>query len=421
MTFPTSSTSLVPVVQDSDGTLVESYSVPGSAPYTHRLGANLSPAYPSGWQLLPKGAFAINPPAAPLAGALVSETGGLVSGGAYSWALTNVTANGETTAGTLYTVGAIGSGTSYKFALPAASQGTPDAPIAARRLYRTANGGATLGFVAEIRDLALTHYVDKTPDADLGDAPPSSNGSGLPQTVALTGSSQTWTERAPGATLGAGDFIVDYSRSPTGGAITHSAADAAKAVTASYTASTYATSALVNALIAAIKDIAAAAGSSNGLAPTDANGQVGVLPRYGVRQRVQRRATANAALGTTGAWTEWPNSDLASISLSVYANGSVTVRVAGTFINFGGSGNQTLKFGVSVDGVVSPPTILLGSTTSGTGVRALFAAEQPIAGLSVGSHTFYLQYYDDGGNFSCRASSSNWEEQCSFTVEECGV
>jgi hypothetical protein len=261
--YPGSTTSLGQAVQDSDGPFVEPYTIPASAPYTHRLGIA---AY--GWGVAPTGGVAISPPGAPTAGAAVTDASfGLVSNGNYSWALTNVTQYGETTAGTSLHLAAIGVGTTGQtLNLPAMTQGTSDVPIVSRRLYRTTNGGAQLKLVADILDAQQTTYVDGRPDDALGPNAPGTNSSGLASSVALAGASTTWTEMPPGtaqAALTAGQYTVDYSLSGTTcGLITHATADAGKSPTATYRAATVVTSTVINALVTAQKDTELALGTT---------------------------------------------------------------------------------------------------------------------------------------------------------------
>src|SRR5581483_6727374 len=273
------------LVQDTDGTHSETFNVPSSSPYTHRLGAALSPALPSGWQIVPKGAFPIGTPGAPSGGTLIAGDSllGLVSNGVYQWAVSNVTSYGETPPGTAYAPGAIGVGTGYQITMPANAQGTTDAPVISRKLWRTKNGGSTLYFVRDV-DLDETTVIDGKPDDQLIITAPGSNTSGVIGTVTATGSSQTWTEQAPGTSLSAGGFIVDYGTTLTGGTVTFAAADAGKSVTLTWTGALLVNEAFVLALVQALKDLrtllGAGANVASGVVVTDASTHITTVPEY---------------------------------------------------------------------------------------------------------------------------------------------
>lgn len=164
---------------------------------------------------------------------------------------------------------------------------------------------------------------------------------------------------------------------------------------------------------------------ANGIATTDGANQVLSYARFGVRQRQQRRESADQTLGTS-AWTNWPGTNIPALTVTVLPSGTVTVRASMAVYNFGGSGDgtdggsQTLRLRVITDGNTATATYL-PSGTAGNSIRCVAGGEQPITGLSVGSHTFQLQYYNGGGNFACRAAPLNQEEAACFTVEEYGA
>jgi len=106
------------------------------------------------------------------------HTGIALEIGYYEHAITFVTANGETPAGTRRGI----TTTSGNQKVQLSSIPTGPAGVTKRRVYRTAVGGGALKFVAEIPDNTTTTYLDQTPDASLGAAPPTLNTSGAPGT-----------------------------------------------------------------------------------------------------------------------------------------------------------------------------------------------------------------------------------------------
>jgi len=273
--FPASATALGRVVQSSDGPNTELYTVPSAAAGYH-LGAGLTPPQPGTWVNVPDGAFPITPPGAPTTGTGTGFAGGgLTANGAYAWALSSITDYGETPAGPQLVVPNVGNYTGYILNLPAVTEGTTDNPVRKRRLYRTANGGAQLKYVTEIGDLNLTTWHDALPDLQLGDNVPTSNASGVTGTVTLSGGGVTvWTERSPTLAQGAmasGDFVVNRQT----GNIVHATSDYARTgVTVVWSGATLDTAQLVRDHIAAVRDIAAAAGANNGLPTLNGSGAV---------------------------------------------------------------------------------------------------------------------------------------------------
>lgn len=401
MPYPTSSTALVSVRQDSDGTLTENYSVPATGPFTHRLGASLAPALPTGWQLIPKGAFPISAPAAPT-GTTSTVVGGLVTHGNYIWALTNCTDYGETVLGVSLHVTDIGVGTAYTLTLPfpANAQGTTDAPVRFRRLYRTTNGGASLLLVAELRDLAILTYNDLMLDTSLTAAAPTSNTSGIPAVVTLAGSATTWVESAPGTTLTTGLFVVDYSYNTTGGIVTHAGADAGKAVTVTYTAATLVSSAFTNGLITAIKDVGAAAGVANGLATLDGSAHVLQVPVAGIRSVTPYPINSDFPCNQSNFYTypdfnSWRTSFtsggiLLDIPITISAGSTIMVEMSGFAYNNISLANW-ISIGCAMD--YAGPAYAIGYGVASNG-NAFFPApitgRTIISGLSAGSHQVYI-------------------------------
>ncbi len=273
MVFPASATALGKVVQSSEGSNLETYTVPSTATGYH-LGAGLTPPQPGTWVNVPDGAFPITPPAAPTTGTGTGFAGGgLTANGAYIWAISSATDYGETPAGPQLVVPSVGSYTGYILNLPAVTEGTTDNPVRKRRLYRTVNGGAQLKYVCEIGDLNLTTWHDALPDLQLGDNVPTSNTSGVTGTVTLSGGGVlVWTERSPllsQVSMASGDFVVNRAT----GNIIHATSDFSRVgVTCAWSGATLGTAQLVRDQFAALRDVAAAAGAANGLATLNNNG-----------------------------------------------------------------------------------------------------------------------------------------------------
>ncbi len=118
------------------------------------------------------------PATAPGQCAAAVHTGIALEIGYYEYAITFVTANGETLAGTRR--GVTTTSGNQKVDLSAVPVG-PNG-VTKRRIYRTAVGGGALKLVHEIADNVTATYLDEIPDASLGAAPPTLNTSGSPGT-----------------------------------------------------------------------------------------------------------------------------------------------------------------------------------------------------------------------------------------------
>lgn len=106
------------------------------------------------------------------------HTGIALEIGYYEYAVTFVTANGETTPGARRGITTTSGNQKVDLSnIPTGPSGTT-----ARRVYRTTVGGTDLFLVAEIPDTVTTDYLDETPDDGLGAAPPTLNTSGSPGT-----------------------------------------------------------------------------------------------------------------------------------------------------------------------------------------------------------------------------------------------
>ncbi len=96
--------------------------------------------------------------------------------GAYKYAITFITANGETTAGSEAQI----TTTSGNQRVQLSNIPTGPAGTTARRIYRTAVGGSQKKLVATINDNVTTSYLDQVPDGSLGANVPTLNTSGSP-------------------------------------------------------------------------------------------------------------------------------------------------------------------------------------------------------------------------------------------------
>ena len=106
------------------------------------------------------------------------HTGIALEIGYYEYAITFVTANGETPAGTRRSITTTSGNQKVDLsAIPVGPSG-----VTKRRIYRTAVGGGALKLLHEISDNVATTYLDETPDASLGAVPPAPNTSGAPGT-----------------------------------------------------------------------------------------------------------------------------------------------------------------------------------------------------------------------------------------------
>jgi hypothetical protein len=106
------------------------------------------------------------------------HTGIALEIGYYEYAISFVTANGETLAGTRRSI----TTTSGNQKVDLSSIPIGPSGVTKRRVYRTAVGGGALTLVHEIADNVTTTCLDDTPDASLGVASPTLNTSGSPGT-----------------------------------------------------------------------------------------------------------------------------------------------------------------------------------------------------------------------------------------------
>ena len=116
------------------------------------------------------------PFAAPGQPTAAASAGAGLEVGDYLYAITFLSANGETTQGTTRAVSTTGGNQRVSLsAIPTGPTG-----VTKRRIYRTEVGGSDLYMVAELANNSATTYVDSTPDSSLSDPPPTLNASGIP-------------------------------------------------------------------------------------------------------------------------------------------------------------------------------------------------------------------------------------------------
>ena len=131
----------------------------------------------------------LSPPGAPTPALAAGTELGV---GIYQYAVTFVTANGETTPGTQAEITTtFGNQRVQLSSIPIGPSGTT-----ARRIYRSAVGGGQKKLVATISDNVTTDYLDQVPDGSLGANAPTLNTSGSPD---------TWQT----ANITIGDMVVD--------------------------------------------------------------------------------------------------------------------------------------------------------------------------------------------------------------------
>ena len=131
----------------------------------------------------------LSPPGAPT---LALATGTELGIGLYQYAITFITANGETTPGTQAEITTTSGNQRVQLSnIPIGPSGTT-----ARRIYRSAVGGGQKKLVTTISDNVTTDYLDQVPDSSLGAYAPTLNASGSPS---------TWQT----ANIAIGDMVVD--------------------------------------------------------------------------------------------------------------------------------------------------------------------------------------------------------------------
>jgi hypothetical protein len=166
---------------------VDMASIPGQRSYVFPPG--ISPAGAAWWVerveyplLVPGSALA-----APASAPTLAASGGAGMGlGAYQYAVTFVTASGETTPSPVASV-TTSSGnqqvhlTNIPLGPAPAPVGSPGASVIVlgRRLYRSVVGGSALLLAAAISDNTTTSLTDSAPDSALGSAAPAVNTAGL--------------------------------------------------------------------------------------------------------------------------------------------------------------------------------------------------------------------------------------------------
>jgi len=109
--------------------------------------------------------------------ALVTVTGGLVTAGDHYYAITYVTASGESTIGSVSdaVTNTTACSETQLTNIPIGDDGTTS-----RKIYRTAANSSTFKFLATLSDNTTTSYLDNIADASLGDEPETKNLAFLP-------------------------------------------------------------------------------------------------------------------------------------------------------------------------------------------------------------------------------------------------
>jgi hypothetical protein len=112
---------------------------------------------------------------------LVVGAGAGLGVGMYQYAVTFVTASGETTPGPVAGVTTTSGNQQVNLtSIPLGpTSGSPNVAVLARRLYRTSAGGSNLLLLATLADNTTTSYLDSAADAALGAAAPTVNTAGL--------------------------------------------------------------------------------------------------------------------------------------------------------------------------------------------------------------------------------------------------
>ncbi len=121
-------------------------------------------------------------PSAPTAALISPAVAGNVDNGAHRYAVTFVTADGETELGTVTAVVTVADKTvNGKVSLTAIPLG--GAAVTSRKLYRTAAGGSTYLLLATLADNTTTVYTDNIADSSLGAQAPTVNTTADPELV----------------------------------------------------------------------------------------------------------------------------------------------------------------------------------------------------------------------------------------------
>ncbi len=162
--------------------VVDMTSVPGQRTYAFPSG--MSPASGAWWveqveyPLLVPGSALAAPGSSPT---LAVAAGAGLGVGVYQYAVTFVTASGETTPGPMAGVTTTSGNQQVNLtSIPLGpTGGSPNVAVLARRLYRTSAGGSGLLLLATLADNTTTSYHDSAADAALGAAAPTVNTAGL--------------------------------------------------------------------------------------------------------------------------------------------------------------------------------------------------------------------------------------------------
>lgn len=138
-------------------------------------------------------------PDAPV-GALAGAGAGNVDNGAHRYRVTFVTASGETEGGTISEPVVVADKTADgRVALTGIPTG--GGLVTARKLYRTAAGGAAYLLLATIADNSTTAYTDNIADSGLGGEAPAVNSTDDPQLLRLISAARQAAEQALGRSI----------------------------------------------------------------------------------------------------------------------------------------------------------------------------------------------------------------------------
>lgn len=137
--------------------------------------------------------FGNTEPAPTACTAALGSGAGNVENGAHRYAITFVTADGETQAGTVSAAATvIDKAVNGKVALSAIPLG--GSAVTSRKIYRTAAAGTTYLLLTTLADNTTTVYTDNTADASLGAGAPSTNSTGDPVLSRLIKASRLYAE-----------------------------------------------------------------------------------------------------------------------------------------------------------------------------------------------------------------------------------
>lgn len=155
-------------------------------------------------------------PSALTATLIAPVAAGNVDNGAHRYAVTFVTADGETQAGTVSNAVTVADKTvNGKVSLTAIPTG--GSTVTSRKIYRTTAGGSTYLLLTTIADNSTTTYTDNTADASLGAGAPSSNTTGDAAVSRLIKAMREHAEKTCHRALISQKWRLSLDRFPCGG------------------------------------------------------------------------------------------------------------------------------------------------------------------------------------------------------------